>query len=354
MVEILKAMNSFISHDLRRRDVIIAIWLIVVIAMVFAMIVLGGVTRLTHSGLSMVEWKPVTGWLPPLTETAWMEVFDKYKLSPEFQKINKHMNLDGFKSIFWFEFFHRLWGRLIGVVFFLPFMFFLIRGWVSKGLAPKLALMFVLGGLQGVMGWYMVKSGLVDRPDVSQYRLTAHFSLALIIIGTIEWVALGLLFPKRIEVSEKAPLARFSVIIVVWVFVTALSGGFVAGLDAGFSYNTFPLMDGVFLPPDLYQLSPFYLNLFEDIISVQFNHRLLAEALFVLVAIMCWKARSVELKPRGRLAVNFLGVVVLVQVVLGVTTLLLVIPMALAAAHQAGAVIVFMTALWMARELNNC
>jgi cytochrome c oxidase assembly protein subunit 15 len=353
IVEILKAMNLFISNDLHRRDVIIATWLIVVIAMVFAMIVLGGVTRLTHSGLSMVEWKPVTGWLPPLGEAAWMEVFDKYKLSPEFQKINKHMDLDGFKSIFWFEFLHRLWGRLIGVVFFVPFMFFLIRGWVSKGLAPKLALMFVLGGLQGVMGWYMVKSGLVDRPDVSQYRLTAHFSLALIIIGTIEWVALGLLFPKHVKAKEKAPLARFSVIIVVWVFVTALSGGFVAGLDAGFAYNTFPLMDGGFLPPDLYQLSPFYLNLFEDITSVQFNHRLLAKALFVLVAIMWLKARNVKLQPRGRLAVNCLGAVVLIQVVLGVTTLLMVIPMALAAAHQAGAVIVFMTALWMARELNN-
>ena len=352
MVEILKAMNSSTSYNLNRRDVIIATWLIVVIAMVFAMIVLGGVTRLTHSGLSMVEWKPITGWLPPLNETAWMEVFDKYKLSPEFQKINKHMDLDGFKSIFWFEFLHRLWGRLIGVVFFIPFIFFLVRGWVSKGLAPKLALMFVLGGLQGVIGWYMVKSGLVDRPDVSQYRLTAHFSLALIIIGTIEWVVLGLLFPKRIEVSEKPPLGRFAVIIGVWAFVTALSGGFVAGLDAGFAYNTFPLMDGDFLPSDLYQLSPFYLNLFEDITSVQFNHRLLAEALFVLVSIIWLKARSVELRPRGRLAVNCLGAVVLVQVALGISTLLLVIPMALAAAHQAGAVIVFMTALWMARELT--
>ena len=353
MVGILKLMNSISPSDLHRRNVILAIWLFVVIAMVFVMVVLGGVTRLSHSGLSMVEWKPVTGWLPPLSEAAWMEVFDKYKLSPEFQKVNKHMELDGFKSIFWLEFLHRLWGRLIGVAFFVPFMVFFVRGWVSWGLAPKLALMFVLGGLQGVMGWYMVKSGLVDRPDVSQYRLTAHFSLALIIIGTIEWVALGLLFPKRFGATGKASLGRFSVIIGVWAFVTALSGGFVAGLDAGFAYNTFPLMDGVFLPPDLYQLSPLYLNLFEDVTSVQFNHRLLAEALFVLVAIMWLKARRLELSPRRRLAVNCLGAVVLVQVALGITTLLLVIPMALAAAHQAGAVIVFMTALWMAREFTE-
>lgn len=330
-----------------------AIWLFVVIAMVIAMVILGGVTRLTHSGLSMVEWKPVTGWLPPLSEAAWMEVFDKYKLSPEFQKVNKYMELDGFKNIFWFEFMHRLWGRLIGVAFFLPFMFFLVRGWVNRGLAAKLALMFVLGGLQGVMGWYMVKSGLVDQPDVSQYRLTAHFALALIIIGTIEWVALGLLFPKRIDATGKTPLGLFAIIIGVWAFVTALSGGFVAGLDAGFAYNTFPLMDGDFMPPDLYQLSPFYLNMFEDITSVQFNHRLLAESLFVLVAIMWLKARRLELRPRGRLALNYLAAFVLLQVALGITTLLLVIPVALAAAHQVGAVIVFMTALWMARELTQ-
>ena len=346
-------MNSFASIDSRRRDVIIASWLIILVTMVFVMIVIGGVTRLTHSGLSMVEWKPITGWLPPFGETAWLEVFNKYKLSPEFQKINNDMNLDGFKSIFWFEFLHRMWGRLIGVVFLLPFIFFLVYGWVSKRLAPKLVLMFVLGGLQGVLGWYMVKSGLVDRPDVSQYRLTAHFSLALIIIGSIEWVALGLLFPKPTEARGKAPLGYFSITIFVWAFVTALSGGFVAGLDAGFYYNTFPLMDGSFLPPDIYQLSPFYLNFFEDIMSVQFNHRLLAEALFVLVTIMWFKARNIELTPRGRLAINFLGAAVLVQVVLGITTLLLVIPMSLAAVHQAGAVVVFMTALWVAREINN-
>jgi cytochrome c oxidase assembly protein subunit 15 len=346
-------MNSITSTDSRQRDLIIFSWLFILIAMVFTMIIIGGVTRLTHSGLSMVEWKPVTGWLPPFGETAWLEVFNKYKLSPEFQKINTDMDLNGFKSIFWFEFLHRLWGRLIGVVFFLPFMFFLIYGWLSKPLVPKLVLMFVLGGLQGVLGWYMVKSGLVDRPDVSQYRLTAHFSLALIIIGTIEWVALGLLFPKHTETQGKVPLGYFSSIIVVWAFVTALSGGFVAGLDAGFFYNTFPLMEGSFLPPDLYQLSPFYLNLFEDIVSVQFNHRLLAESLFVLVTIMWLKARNVELSSRGRLAVNLLAAVVLVQVVLGITTLLLVIPIVLAAAHQAGAVIVFMLALWAAREINN-
>ncbi len=344
-------MNAISDSLNYRRHVIMATWLFIVIAMVFAMVVLGGVTRLTHSGLSMVEWRPVTGWLPPLSEAAWMEVFEKYKLSPEFQKVNKHMELDGFKSIFWFEFLHRLWGRIIGLAFFIPFVFFLIRGWVSRDMAPKLVLMFILGGLQGLMGWYMVKSGLVDRPDVSQYRLTAHFSLALIIIGYIEWFALGLLFPKREIAVGTRPLKGFALFIGLWAFITALSGGFVAGLDAGFAFNTFPLMDGDLFPPDLYSLSPFYLNLFEDITSVQFNHRVLAETLFVLVAILWLKSRQAELAPRGRLAVNCLAAVVLIQVVLGISTLLLVIPLPLAAAHQAGAVVVFMTALWTAREL---
>ena len=304
-------MNTNVSINSRTRDVTIAIWLIVILVMVFAMIVIGGVTRLTHSGLSMVEWHPITGWFPPLDESDWLDVFNKYKSSPEFQKINKGMDLNGFKSIFWLEYLHRLWGRIIGVVFLLPFIFFLAYGWVSRELAPKLTLMFFLGVLQAVLGWYMVKSGLVDRPDVSQYRLTAHFSLALIIIGSIEWIVLGLLFPKSNE-DKETPLGLFSVIIFILAFFTALSGGFVAGTDAGFFYNTFPLMDGSFLPPDLYQLSPFYLNLFEDVTTIQFNHRLLAQTLFLIVIIFWWKAQSVELGTRGRLAVNLLAAFVLV------------------------------------------
>lgn len=344
-------MTALSKSELHRRYVIMATWLFIVIAMVFAMVVLGGVTRLTHSGLSMVEWKPVTGWLPPLNESEWVSVFEKYKLSPEYQKVNSDMDLSGFKQIFWFEFLHRLWGRIIGLTFFLPFMFFLVRGWVSRDMAPKLIFMFILGGLQGVMGWYMVKSGLVDRPDVSQYRLTAHFSLALIIIGVIEWFALSLLYPARNPDGGPRPLKGFALFVWGWAFVTALSGGFVAGLDAGFMYNTFPLMDGDLFPPELYSLSPLYLNFFEDLASVQFHHRLMAEALFVLVVILWWKGRSAEISTRGRRAIHVLALVVIVQVALGITTLLMVIPVPLAAAHQAGAVIVFMTALWVAREL---
>ncbi|NQV48696.1 MAG: COX15/CtaA family protein [Rhodospirillaceae bacterium] len=346
-------MTTPTEADLRHRQVIMAYWLFVVIAMVFAMVILGGVTRLTHSGLSMVEWKPVTGWLPPLNDAEWMAVFEKYQTSPEFQKVNHGMELPGFKAIFWFEFMHRLWGRIIGVAFFVPFVFFLARGWMVRGLTPKLSFMLVLGGLQGLMGWYMVKSGLVDRPDVSQYRLTAHFSLALIIIGYMEWVALGLLFTDK---KDRRPVSkglwRYAIGNAGWAFVTALSGGFVAGLDAGFAYNTFPLMDGSFIPPDAYALGSLKENLFEDIATVQFNHRLLAECLFVFVAVFWFRARRIDLAPRQRLAVNTLTGIVVAQVALGITTLLLVIPVPLAAAHQAGAVMVFAAALWVVRELG--
>ncbi|MHA1598340.1 MAG: COX15/CtaA family protein [Alphaproteobacteria bacterium] len=333
------------AEEILRRNRLMALWLFVVIAMVLVMVVLGGVTRLTHSGLSMVEWRPVTGWLPPFSESEWMAVFGQYQGSPEFMKVNRGMDLEGFKSIFWLEFLHRLWGRIIGVAFLMPFLYFLSRGWVGRELGLRLALMFVLGGLQGLMGWYMVKSGLVDRPDVSQYRLTAHFGLALVIIGYMQWVALGLLSACR---GEPAPggLKTFSVLLAVWAFVTALSGGFVAGIDAGFAFNTFPLMDGALIPPGLYQTA---LSPFEDITTVQFNHRLLAEALIGLTAVFWLKTRREGLLNPS---VNALALAVTAQAALGISTLLLVVPVPLAAAHQAGAVLVLMSALWTAHVIT--
>ncbi len=336
--------------DIDPRYKIIAGWLFVMVAMVLAMVVLGGVTRLTHSGLSMVEWRPITGWLPPLGDVQWQAVFDKYQQSPEFRKVNAHMDLAGFKSIFWLEFLHRLWGRFIGIVFFVPFVFFIWRRWIDRALAQKLLVMFVLGGLQGLMGWYMVKSGLVDRPDVSQYRLTAHFGLALVIIGYMLWVALGLLFTGAQDVTTG--FRRFAVVIAGWAFLTALSGAFVAGIDAGFAYNTFPLIDGAIVPQGLYPLSPWFISAFEDILTVQFNHRVLAECLVVLVAVLWFQARYFVLDPRSRRAVNFLAGIVMAQALLGIVTLLLIVPVPLAAAHQAGAVFVFMAALWVAREMQ--
>jgi len=336
----------------RRR--IIGYWLMLMCLMVFAMVVLGGVTRLTHSGLSMVEWKPITGWLPPLTDAEWAETFAKYQQSPEYQKVNKGMSVDEFKSIFWFEFIHRVWGRLIGVAFFFPALFFVVKGWAGRALMPKLALMFVLGGLQGVLGWYMVKSGLVDRPDVSQYRLTAHLGMALLVYGYMFWVALGLIFPPRAEQAARSGSGGgFAAFLVGFVFLTLLSGGFVAGLDAGFAYNTFPLMDGGLWPDDFFSMQPWWINMFEHIPTVQFDHRLLAESVFVLVLVFWWRHRGSAATPRAGMAVNVLLLAMLVQVGLGIATLLLVVPVSIAAIHQAGAVVLLSAALWATFELRQ-
>jgi len=341
--------------DVPKSDVIIAKWLFVMCAMVFAMVVLGGVTRLTHSGLSMVNWHPISGWLPPMDDAAWMAEFENYKQFPEYQKINKGMDLAGFKAIFWFEFSHRLWGRLIGVAFLLPFLFFLVKGWVTRPLAPKLVFMFVLGGLQGVLGWFMVKSGLVDNPDVSQYRLTAHFSAAMLIYGYMFWVALGLLYPERHDfgISGADRLRGGAFIVVAWVALTLVSGGFVAGLDAGFLYNTFPLMEDRLIPVEAYELSPVYLNFFEHPVTVQFNHRTLAELLFVFVFLFWLRSRAFGLHERTRFVTNALMVMICIQVALGISTLLLVVPVTIAAAHQAGAVVLLTLALWTLHEFRH-
>jgi len=341
--------------DVPRSDVIIAKWLFIMCAMVFAMVVLGGVTRLTHSGLSMVNWHPVSGWLPPMDEAAWLAEFENYKQCPEYQEMNKGMDLAGFKGIFWFEFTHRLWGRIIGIAFLLPFLFFLIKGWVRKDMMPRLLLMFVLGGLQGVLGWFMVKSGLVEIPDVSQYRLTAHLSAAMLIYGYMFWVALGLLYPRRHDfgISGADRLWGGALIIVCWVSLTLVSGGFVAGLDAGFLYNTFPLMEDRLMPLEAYELSPVYLNFFEHPVTVQFNHRTLAELLFFVVLFFWFRTRTFGLHERTRFVANGLMTMICIQVGLGIATLLLVVPVSVAATHQAGAVVLLTFALWNLHEFRR-
>ncbi len=334
----------------------LAVWLVAVAAMIFAMIVLGGVTRLTQSGLSMVDWHPVTGWLPPLEQAEWDKVFTDYRRSPEYKKINAGMSLDDFKSIFWYEYLHRLLGRLIGAVFFVPMVVFMIKGWIDRRLAPKIVVLFILGGLQGVLGWYMVKSGLVDRPDVSQYRLAAHLGLALVILAATMWVALDLINPEPPGESPGA-VSQTGLRRGVWgllalISVTALSGAFVAGLDAGHSYNTFPLMDGRLVPEGAFDLSPVYLNFFENIATVQFDHRVLAISVLVLVGGFWWRAGGAALTGRQRRATLALAVVAVVQVGLGISTLVLVVPIPLAALHQAGAVTLLGVAVWLAHEFR--
>jgi cytochrome c oxidase assembly protein subunit 15 len=332
----------------------VALWLLACCALVFLMVVVGGVTRLTHSGLSIVEWKPLVGTLPPLDDAQWQETFDKYKLTPEYREVNKGMNLAEFKGIFWWEYYHRLLGRLIGVAFLLPYLWFLARRRVPPGYAGRLAGIFVLGGLQGAMGWYMVKSGLVDDPRVSQFRLTAHLGLAFVIFAAMFWTALSLL---RAPTAAAAPvvrdLGRWALWLALLVFVMVLTGGFVAGIRAGFAYNTWPLMNGELVPPELFMLEPWWRNFFWNMATVQFQHRLVAYALALAVAWLWWRVVATPGVPAvARVGTHLLLAAIVVQIALGISTLLLVVPLSLAAAHQAGAVVVLAAALNLAHALR--
>lgn len=333
----------------------IAAWLIVCCLLVFAMVVVGGVTRLTHSGLSITEWQPIVGTLPPLSDADWQEAFAKYRATPEYQQVNRGMSLDGFKRIFWWEYAHRLLGRLIGVAFLVPFLWFALRRRIPHGYVGKLLGVFVLGGLQGALGWYMVQSGLVDDPRVSQFRLTAHLSLAFVILGAMEWIALSLLNPKRARLTEPPSRSarRWAFAIVVLVFLMVLTGGLVAGIRAGFAYNTFPWMNGHFVPAEILMLEPAWRNFFWNMATVQFDHRLGAWLLAFLVPVLWWKLRRAPQVPAaaekaGNLLLAMLGA----QIALGIATLVNVVPLALAALHQAGAVIVFALAVRIAHALR--
>lgn len=332
----------------------VAIWLFLCCAMIFVMVVLGGVTRLTHSGLSIVEWRPLMGWIPPLSDAAWLDVFHKYQATPEYRQINSGMTLAAFKGIFWMEYVHRLWGRAIGVAFFVPFVVFTVLGRIERRLWPHLAAIFLLGAFQGGLGWIMVKSGLVDRPDVSPYLLASHLGAAFAIYALIFWMALGLTYGSaRDSIGAHATrLKRFAFALVGLVFVTVLAGAMVAGTDAGFAFNTFPLMDGRLVPPGLFELSPWYRNFLQNIATIQFAHRMLAIATFVLVVLFWMSARRQKLAGAAGLAANTLAAFAFVQVALGVSTLLLVVPVPLAAAHQAGALALFTAALWTANRVT--
>ncbi len=337
------------TTDQRLYDRQVASWLLLCAAIIFGMILLGGVTRLTNSGLSMVEWKPLVGVIPPLSEQAWLETFEKYQQFPEYQKINMGMDLDGFKSIFWFEYLHRVLGRLIGMAFLLPLLYFAFKGRIRSGLMPKLVFLFFLGGAQGLLGWYMVKSGLVHDPHVSQYRLTAHLGLAVVIYAYMLWVAFDLLFAGAKGAAGR--YARFSLVLVALIFLMILSGGLVAGTNAGFSYNTWPLMGVSFVPEGLYSASPAWVAAFEDVTTIQFNHRMFAYALVVLVsgfAVLLW--RNVDRQP-ARLCATLLLLALLLQVALGISTLLLHVPVAVAAAHQGGAIVLLSVALYTSHLL---
>ena len=328
-------------------------WLALCCALVFAMVVVGGVTRLTHSGLSITEWQPIVGTLPPLSAADWNDAFAKYQLTPEFRDVNHAMTLLEFKRIFWWEYAHRLLGRAIGVVFLVPYLGFLARGRIPRQLTWPLAGIFALGALQGGVGWLMVQSGLVGDPRVSQFRLTAHLGLAFAIFGAMLWIALSLAFPARIAVSTRQRAAlRNAGAVAALVFVMVLSGGFVAGIRAGFAYNTFPLMQGRIVPSELMLLEPWWKNFFWNMATVQFDHRVLAWLLAVAVPLLWWRVRRAGVPARARATATALVTMLGVQLSLGIATLVNVVPLPLAALHQAGAVIVFGLALGVVHALR--
>jgi len=331
-------------------------WLLICLVLIFAMVVLGGVTRLTGSGLSMVNWHPIHGAIPPLNSEQWRQEFNNYQQSPEYQKINRDMSVADFKSIFWFEYSHRMLGRLIGMVFLLPFLYFWWRKKIMPGLTPKLIIMFCLGGLQGLLGWYMVKSGLVNNPHVSQYRLTAHLLSAILIYGFILWTILDLNQHKIYQAINQSTVARWrtsSLILISLLLLTIVSGGFVAGLKAGLIFNTFPLMGGRWIPEGIGALTPWHLNLFENMVTVQFSHRLLAITTGILLLAWYIKGRGHFEDRQIKLSFKLVGMLVIIQLLLGISTLLMHVPVSLAAMHQAGALLLFSVMLMNVHVLSR-
>ena len=319
----------------------LALWLFFTCGLVFMMVSIGAITRLTDSGLSIVEWRPLLGALPPLNEAEWNRVFDLYQNSPEFEKKHFWMKMADFKAIFFWEWLHRFLGRIIGLAYALPFLFFLIRGMIPNGYKLKLFGIFLLGGLQGFMGWYMVKSGLVDQPNVSHYRLAAHLGLAFLIFALM--FATGLKF-AGVKKSPSQALRLHSWIVLGFLIITIIWGAFVAGLDAGLIYNdTFPLMGGGFFPPDMWHLSPWWHNFLENHAAVQFTHRWLA--MFTVAMVLGLWAHA---KKTGNMPPVFhaLATMALLQTALGIATLLSSIALPLAVMHQAGALCLLMLLVW--------
>jgi cytochrome c oxidase assembly protein subunit 15 len=316
-------------------------WLYALAALVVAMILVGGATRLTDSGLSITEWQPITGFIPPLTEAQWSDAFEKYQQIPEYELVNRGMSLAAFKVIYWWEWGHRFLGRFIGIVFVVPFAVFWARRQIPAWLMPRLALILALGALQGALGWFMVMSGLTERVDVSQYRLAAHLGAAFIILGFILWTAYaasGLRPPSASSTGK-----RSAAILVGLLFVQILAGALVAGLDAGMSHNSWPLMDGSLVPGDMFVMTPWYLNLFENARTVQFDHRVLGYLVWLAAII-----HAVRLSWAGAAARNgaiLLAILVTAQAATGIWALVAVVPLSLGLLHQFGAAIVFAAAL---------
>jgi cytochrome c oxidase assembly protein subunit 15 len=329
-------------------------WLAVWAAMLFVLILIGGATRLTESGLSITEWNVVSGVVPPLSTTEWNDAFAKYRQIPQYQAIHAGMTIEQFKGIFLWEYVHRLWARLVTLAFAVPLVWFLARDMVPRNVRRRLWLLLVLLGAQGALGWFMVSSGLSGRTEVSQYRLAAHFTAALLIYGATVWTAAD--FLARSSVAPGPQLRRtrqLSWWLTGLAVLTAIAGAFVAGLRAGRAFNTFPLMAGYVVPPGYGSLSPWPRNLFENVAAVQFNHRFLAVLTLVSILAFWWHSRRLVMPPPAQRAISGFAAVAMVQVGLGIATLLLVVPVPLGVAHQAGAVLLVTSGILVMHSLRS-
>lgn len=329
---------------LARRRRVMGAWFWLIAAMTLAVLIVGGATRLTHSGLSMVEWEPILGVIPPLSEADWQVAFEKYQQFPEYQKVRQGMTLHQFKFIFFWEYMHRLLARTIGMVFLVPFVFFLARRWMNRPLALRSFALFALGGMQGLMGWLMVASGLVDRPSVSHYRLAAHLSLAFVIFGYAVWLARDMAAPEERPVAtshNRRLLLRSITLLGVLLAVQIIWGAFVAGLKAGFFANTFPLMGGRWIPATLLDLQPAFRNFFENGATVQWLHRLLGTLLALATIVVFVRIVRAQVDDASRKFVGAFLALLIVQYVLGILTLIYAVPVALGVTHQATAMILF-------------
>ena len=318
------------------------------------MVFIGGLTRLSNAGLSIVEWNIFSGIFPPLTNNDWIELFEKYKQFPEYKLVNKNINLYDFKFIFWMEYIHRMWGRLIFLIFLIPLIIFVKKKYISGKFKKHLIIILSLILFQGLFGWYMVQSGLINKPDVSHYRLSIHLLLAFIIYGYL----LSLTFSTYIQKNKKKIITNknksfyiLNLILIFLILITVFSGGMVAGLDAGLVYNTFPLMGDTFVPLDILELRPKFINFFENPVTVQFDHRILGITTFALILLIWFYARLMNFNSNIKKKTNILLVVVLIQICLGITTLLSYVAILPAIVHQLGSLVLFTISIWILKSL---
>ncbi|XP_053306518.1 cytochrome c oxidase assembly protein COX15 homolog [Spea bombifrons] len=354
-----RAAVSAVPHS--AADRMMGRWLLVCSGMVAGAVILGGVTRLTESGLSMVDWHLIKEMKPPSTQEEWEAEFQKYQQFPEFKILNHDMTLSEFKFIWFMEYSHRMWGRAVGLAYILPAIYFWRKGWFNRGMKGRVLGLCGFVCFQGLLGWYMVKSGLEEKPEsydvprVSQYRLAAHLGSALVLYCASLWTGLSLLLPrnKLHETHQLMKLRKFTHWTAGLVFLTALSGAFVAGLDAGLVYNSFPKMADRWIPDDLLAFSPTLKNFFENPTTVQFDHRILGISSVAAITGLYYVSRKVPLPRRAKLALNSLIAVAYMQVTLGISTLLLYVPTPLAATHQSGSLALLSMAIWLMNELRR-